>query len=101
MSYQSVTSGVSSVIPDVDRVFLMVLHHLWSLPGSRSSPSPENIGSFAGFGSGSLAGPGSAIVFSGAGGGGSGRSGGEVSFLGLLGLSRLSINVPRIECSLD
>ena len=101
MPYQSATSGVSSVIPDFDKVFLMVLNHLWSLFGLRSSPSPENLGSFAGFGRGSLAGPGLTIVFVVLGGGGSGSSGGDVSFLGLLGLSGLSINVPGIDCSLE
>ena len=69
--------------------------------GLRSSPSPENIGSFAGFGGGSLAGHGSAMVCVGRGGGGSGSSGGEVSFLGLLVLSGLSIKVPGIDCSLE
>ena len=34
-------------------------------------------------------------------GGGSGSSGGEVSFLGLLALSELSIKVPGINCSLE
>ena len=79
----------------------MVLNHDWSLFGFRSSPSPENLGSSGSFGGGGLAGPRSAIVFWGAGGGGSGSSGGEVSFLGGLDLSRLSINVTGIECSLD
>ena len=101
MPYQSATSGVSSVIPDFARVFIMVLNHLWSLFGLRSSPSPENLGSFGGFGSGSLAGPGSAIVFVGRGGGGSGSSGGEVSFLGLVVLSGLTIKAPGTDCSLD
>ena len=101
MPYQSATSGVSSVIPDFARHFLMVLNHLCSLFGLRSSPSPENLGSSGSLGGGALAGPGSAIVSSGAGGGGSGSSGGEVSFSGLLGLSELLINVPGIECSID
>ena len=69
--------------------------------GLRSSPSSENIGSFAGLGGGSLAGPGSAIAYVGRGGGGSGSSGGEVSFPGCLALSGLSIKVPGIDCSLD
>ena len=101
MPYQSAASGVSSVIPCFDNVLLMVLSHLWSLFGLRSSPSPENIGSFAGFGGVGLAGPGSAMVCVGCGGGGSGSSGGEVSFLGLLVLSGLSIGVPGIDCSLE
>ena len=88
-------------MPDFDKVFLIVLNHLWSLFGLRSSPSPENIGSFAGFGGGRLAGPGSPIVYVERGGGGSGSSGVEVSFLGLLALSGLSIKFPGIACSLD
>ena len=76
-----------------------MLFDLWF--GLRSSPSPENMGSFAGFGGGSLAGPGSAIVCVGRGGGGSGSSGGEVSFLGRLVLSGPSIKVPGIDCSLE
>ena len=97
MPYQSATSGVSSVIPDLARVFLMVLNHLGSLFGLRSSPSPENLGSFGGLGRGSLAGPGSAIVFLGCGGGGSGSSVGEVSFLDLLVLSGLTIKAPGTD----
>ena len=101
MPYLSATSGVSSVIPDFARHFLMVLNHLWSLFGLKSSPSSENLGSSGSFGGGGLAGPGSAIVFSGTGVGGSGSSGADASFLGLLGLSGLSIKVPGIECSLE
>ena len=101
MPYQSATSGVSSVIPDFARYVFMILNHLWSLFGLSSSRSPENLGSSGSFGGAGLTGPGSAIVFLGGGGGGSGSSGGDVLFLGLLGLSGVSIKVPGIDCSLD
>ena len=101
MPYQSATSGVSSVIPDFARVLLIFLNHLWSFFELRSSPSPENLGSFRGFGREGLAGPGSAIVFLGGRGGGSGSSGGEISFLGLLVLSGLIIKALGTDCSLD
>jgi len=84
---------------------LTVPSHRLSLSGSRSSPSPVNIGGLGSLGRGSLAGPGSAMVpvgGSGAGGGGSRRSGGGLPLLNLEGLSGVSrMNVPSSDCALS